>query len=1014
SEGLNSFDGNRITAYYKNQYPEIASDYIERVFIDPDNRVWIKTNTHYVTMIDENRKFHKFLIGDTSDVSNVRSLLYSPKHGAFALKSGKHFFQQKSGIGQFLPKALPFDSLVSPPGGFTYGLHEDKFAYYRKGILNVVDYNTLEVVLKMKLPGLIGANYINDDEMIAFSTNGETFYRISIRQQKILEEYTNIKDQHNKSIPGNLRNMARIDESRFLITTLFSGLYLYDISKNTAFRWQHDPTDFRSLGGNNTFIARYDTSGYIFVTTLTSGVHFLNLKHHQIKSKPYFVDADCDIFDGYIHSITTDQKGVVWMGAQDRLIKWDPFTNATTYIPCFLPDGTNLSGRETFRVVHFDQSGNLWVGTNRNGLFIYDAEGKFKKHLNADGMQPIPSNWINTICEDFEGNQWIGTIRGLCVVDKNSYAVNLFDDHPILSKLSKIPIFSIWVDPVGKIWIGTREGVFCYDKLNNRLTDYSIMEEIVGNIVYTINQDLYGNIYFGTGAGLSILSKDGIIKTYNRENGLRNNICEGILRDEQGYMWIGNLNCLLRYDPTNKKFIVIEDGHGFNHGGFKMRSAHKNKKGEMFWGTDKGLNWFAPEQITSISLQVRPVVNALQYIDSSYLFTKHEKLSFPFNATGLIFNFSSGELSGISKTQFLYKLEGLDEAWQKPVSSGQAIYNKLPSGEYSFLLKASRDGLVWYDAPYSVDIEIAYPWWEQTWFTLLVITLIFLMLYFLYRAYQKKKESKVFRETIQYFTDSGYEHSSVDDILWDICRNVAARLGFEDCVIYLPDFDRKVYIQKAALGNKSINNQKIFQPIEIPFGKGVVGHVGQTGKSSIIGDTSISPIYIKDDANRLSELTVPIIHDGQVIGIIDSEHPKKNFYTSRHLEIIETIASLCADKISRSMALALMKKSENELMALNIKMAESRFLNLRLQMNPHFIFNSLSAIQHLIVSNQTTKAYKYLSTFSNFLRSLLKFAESNFISIDDEIKMLNMYLELESLRFDQSFTFNIIVDESLT
>ncbi|MBC7885112.1 MAG: histidine kinase, partial [Saprospiraceae bacterium] len=115
-----------------------------------------------------------------------------------------------------------------------------------------------------------------------------------------------------------------------------------------------------------------------------------------------------------------------------------------------------------------------------------------------------------------------------------------------------------------------------------------------------------------------------------------------------------------------------------------------------------------------------------------------------------------------------------------------------------------------------------------------------------------------------------------------------------------------------------------------------------------------------------------------------------------------------------SMALALMKKSENELMALNIKMSESRFLNLRLQMNPHFIFNSLSAIQHLIVTGQTTKSYKYLSTFSNFLRSLLKFAEHNFISIDDEIKMLNMYLELESLRFDQSFTFNIIVDESLT
>ncbi|MBK7434176.1 MAG: histidine kinase [Chitinophagaceae bacterium] len=57
------------------------------------------------------------------------------------------------------------------------------------------------------------------------------------------------------------------------------------------------------------------------------------------------------------------------------------------------------------------------------------------------------------------------------------------------------------------------------------------------------------------------------------------------------------------------------------------------------------------------------------------------------------------------------------------------------------------------------------------------------------------------------------------------------------------------------------------------------------------------------------------------------------------------------------------------MMELNVKMAESKFLNLRLQMNPHFLFNSLSSIQHLIVSQQTTRAYKYpdrLFQFSAF------------------------------------------------
>ena len=107
-------------------------------------------------------------------------------------------------------------------------------------------------------------------------------------------------------------------------------------------------------------------------------------------------------------------------------------------------------------------------------------------------------------------------------------------------------------------------------------------------------------------------------------------------------------------------------------------------------------------------------------------------------------------------------------------------------------------------------------------------------------------------------------------------------------------------------------------------------------------------------------------------------------------------------------------RNRMELMELNMKMAESRFSNLRLQMNPHFLFNSLSSIQHLIVSQQTTKAYKYLTLFSNFLRSLLNFAEKNFIPIDEELKILRMYIELESLRFDQSFSYEIKVDEGLT
>jgi LytS/YehU family sensor histidine kinase len=84
-----------------------------------------------------------------------------------------------------------------------------------------------------------------------------------------------------------------------------------------------------------------------------------------------------------------------------------------------------------------------------------------------------------------------------------------------------------------------------------------------------------------------------------------------------------------------------------------------------------------------------------------------------------------------------------------------------------------------------------------------------------------------------------------------------------------------------------------------------------------------------------------------------------------------------------------------------------------LQMNPHFLLNSLSSIQHLVVSQQTTDAYTYLSVFSHFLRSVLQYADRNVITLEEELKMLEMYIKLERLGSDKAFDFTIEVDESL-
>lgn len=1015
-EGLNSFDGNRITTYYKQQHPELPENSIARVLVDDENRVWVRTSGHHLTVLDEKRRFHKILIGDTSDRSGIGNIFHTKKNGLIVLKGTKHYFQHKKTFS-FEKKNLPFENKLAGVPGFTYFLDNDKVVYYRNSRLIVINYSTLEPELDYLFPGLTAATNINDDELLLFTNKGDVFYRFSISQQKIIREYRNITDQYNMPVTGTLRIVTRIDSSRFAFTTYFSGLYLLDLQKKSLEHWVHDPINPRSIGGNNTMNIKYDTTGYLFVTTQTSGLHFYNLKQKQAFSKPYFMNDAKEIFDGYIQSLITDEDQNVWMGAQDRLIKWDRAADKTAFIPIKLADGTNISGRETIRAVNTDEKGNLWVGTSLYGIYVFDKKmntiARFTD-ANQERNTGLPSNFINALCRDKYDNWWVGTPRGICIVNKTSLSITSLKNHQVLDTLSNINCTALWKDDDGDIWAGTTKGVWHYSESTAKLVNYSSKDGLPNNTVEGINKDNLGNYYFTTLGGLSILTKDKKIVSYTRSNGLRNDRCEGLLKDEKGFMWIGNLNCIMRFDPVSKTFAVYEEGYGFSHGGFRMRCAHITPKGEMFWGTDKGLVYFFPEQIIGSPLPLHPSIHSLQVNNSSFHFTAKDEISFPYNTSSFIFNFSSGELSGDKKNQFLCRLSGFDNNWVQPSLTGQAVYSKLPPGRYSFEIKASRDGINWYNASYPVEIIIAQPWWQQTWFRLLCILLSAAILVATYYFYKKRKSTKEINKTIEYFANSSYEHSSVEDILWDISRNCISRLGFEDCVIYLADEEKKILVQKAAYGPKSPKPFEIANPIEIPFDKGIVGHVAQTGKALIVNDTTKDSRYIVDDENRLSEITVPIIHEEKVIGIIDSEHSKKHFFTKQHLQALQTIAALCSTKISRAMAMDAMKKSKLELMELNVKMAESKFLNLRLQMNPHFLFNSLSSIQHLIVSQQATKAYKYLTVFSNFLRSLLNYADKNFIPLDAELKILQMYIELESLRFDQSFSYELKADESLS
>ena len=86
---------------------------------------------------------------------------------------------------------------------------------------------------------------------------------------------------------------------------------------------------------------------------------------------------------------------------------------------------------------------------------------------------------------------------------------------------------------------------------------------------------------------------------------------------------------------------------------------------------------------------------------------------------------------------------------------------------------------------------------------------------------------------------------------------------------------------------------------------------------------------------------------------------------------------------------------------------------LRSRMNPHFIFNSLNSIKYFILKKENDTAEFYLNKFSRLLRLILDYTTHETITLQQELEALNVYLEIESVRFDQSFHYHIQVDETV-
>jgi GAF domain-containing protein/ligand-binding sensor domain-containing protein len=1190
--GLNMFNGRTIEKYYASEYPQLESSNIFSVACDKDNRIWMTTAVGYVSMLDEKRKMHRVSLRRNGDRLRAFSFLQTP--------DGRFYIYVQNGIFQFTGQQdiNKLDSIDGSQFNFlplenyepyrfmgtnsAFAFDENYYMLvFKEGILKV-NYKTNAVEALLNIPNAHALQACGKDELLYYDVGEWKLKIINIATMKASYPLQGLKDQYGKEMMAVINEAKPIDTHQYLLTTQNQGVYIWDTASKKIFNYRHSVVNPTSICNNTQSYIAVGQKGWVFMICNPNGVSFFKL-NEVVNNQSMFTSADGKAYDGYTAGIATKDNNTYYIGTSNGMLEWKRSTNTTDFIDLRGPDNKSIFKDFEVTSVALDDNGNIWA-TVKDGLIAIDKRKKLIKHFRKEDGS-LKQSALSRIVLGPDGFIWACGPNGICRINTKTFEVDNLGDTPLKQFDSDYVMLPLFTDKES-LWLFVNlKGIYHYNLSTKKL------EELEGFKKYKKNESAFdfavdktGNVYLGNTHGLKIFFKDGREKIITRKDGLLIDRVEGLLLDKYNRIWIGNDIGLACYDPADSSLKTFDERYGLSIYGFRVGSYFQMPNGEFVFGTPRGLQYFYPDSLYNKQIGLNVSVSKIETKNISSSISGNATFKLAAKDNQVTFYFGSVDFAPHVRTYYEYKLVDLDKDWIKLADQNSVRYNSLSPGKYFFKVRISNDNKNWQESDNEVTIVVAAPFYQTWWFKTIGIFVGVFLIWYVIKYYEKKQLKK--REeletelVINYFASQINRHQRTKDILWDVAKNCISKLNFEDCVIYLLDEKRDMLVQEAAWGPKMARDFTIYQPIELPVGKGIVGSVARSGKPELIANTEHDNRYVADDVRRFSELAVPLIIDNKLIGVIDSEHSRKNFFTKRHLNILSTVAVLCATQIKRAKAeqeeleaqlvidyfasqihsrlktddllwdvaknligkmgfeecmiylwnddrTMLIQKAgyggkgsmeagtdktayhiprgkgivgasveskqsllvndtsedkryftadekimlselcvplvhDNEVLgAVNIehhqknfftakhqkmlstiamlcanqlqriraeeekqqariealenkqKATETRLQSLRLQMNPHFLFNALNSIQQMILANEEMVATRYLSRFSKLLRTILVHSDKEMVTLKEEIDILNLYVELESIRFKDSFNYEVICDDGI-
>ncbi len=266
-----------------------------------------------------------------------------------------------------------------------------------------------------------------------------------------------------------------------------------------------------------------------------------------------------------INCIYKDHYGFMWFGTQDGLNKYDGY-KVTVY-------KHNINNPRSLPANHItsvceDENGNLWVGTRTAGVSRYDRSRdvfwNFKR--SPSNSSSLTNNTVTILYKDKQSNLWVGTARGLNIFDKKSGKFKQFVSAPRdITTLSDNNISAIFEDDDNRLWVGTAKGLNLLDRKTGKVKRYiDLAYKTNGNIIYSICEDDNHQLWLGTDKGLKSLNLNSAKFTYypveedaNSADGV--NPVFTVQKTKGNKFWLGTNTTLQMFDVNQKILVSIND-----------------------------------------------------------------------------------------------------------------------------------------------------------------------------------------------------------------------------------------------------------------------------------------------------------------------------------------------------------------------------------------------------------------------------------------------------------------------